>query len=145
MLLFYLKIRGYVTKNTESSSVLEQIRSEVESLIVEINMITDRNVSLLEDRVKKLNSLMEKADKRITLLKGAAENNTREIPSYNGLKKAGLKEIEHVRTEQKSSKKEQVLELYRNGFSSGIIASKTGISIGEVELIVSLASGKEEG
>ena len=143
ILLIYFRIRIQVRKSTETSHVLDEIRDDVEALIVEINQITDRNVSIIENRVRQLHRLMEDADKRITLLNRENEKHFSEIPRYNDLKKPGMEGIEHVRSEQKTSKKEQVMDLYRKGFSSGIIASKTGISIGEVELIVSLAAGKE--
>ncbi len=144
ILFIYLRIRDHVRKSTETSHVLDDIRDDVEALVVEINQITDRNVSIIEDRVKQLNKLIADADKRITLMKRENEKHVREVPRYNDLNKPGMKDIEHVRSEQKTSKREQVLDLYRKGFSSGIIASKTGISIGEVELIVSLAAGKEK-
>ncbi len=144
ILIIYLSLRSHVRKSTEAGHILDEIREDVEALIVEINQITDRNVSIIEDRVKQLNLLIEGADKRITLLKRGDEKNAEEVPRYNSLKKTGLTDIEHIRNEQKMSKREQVVDLHRKGFSSGIIASKTGISIGEVELIVSLAAGKEK-
>ncbi len=36
----------------------------------------------------------------------------------------------------------EVLELYRQGFEPKIIAAKTGSSLGEIELIISLAGGR---
>ncbi|RKX91406.1 MAG: hypothetical protein DRP59_07845 [Spirochaetes bacterium] len=143
VLVIYLNLKRQLRKSTDAASILDEIREDVEGLIVEINQITDRNVSIIEDKIKQLNQLLQGADKRITLLKREGDNNPIEMPRYNDLKKSSIKEIEHVRSEQKISKKEQVLGLHRNGFSPGIIASKTGISIGEVELIISLSSGKE--
>lgn len=143
VLIIYLGLKRQLRNSTGAAGLLDEIRDDIEALIVEINQITDRNVSIIEDKVKQLNQLLEGADKRITLLKREGDKNSIEMPRYNDLKKSSVKEIEHVRSEQKISKKEQILGLHRNGFSSGIIASKTGISIGEVELIISLSSGKE--
>jgi hypothetical protein len=38
----------------------------------------------------------------------------------------------------------RVLELSRNGFSSQVIAQKTGATVGEVELMISLAGSSRE-
>ncbi len=138
ILLLYLKLSREIRNAISYDHVLDEVRRDVEDLIVQINQATERNISLVEDRIKKINSLLALADKRITLL----ERDT--IPRYTEIKRPVIPDVAQARSNQKVSKKEQVLELHRNGFSSGIIAAKAGISIGEVELIISLSSGKEE-
>ncbi len=144
ILLVYIKLSKKIQNAVEYDIILKEIRQDVDELVIEINQTTERNISLIEDRIKKINSLLSMADKRLTLLNRETGKRNVEIPRYNIISKAILPDIKQTRDDQKVSKKEQVLELFRNGFSSGIIASKVGSSIGEVELIISLASGKEE-
>ncbi len=144
ILILYLRLRGRKRDLFPGGDPLEDIRQDVESLIVEINQITDRNVSLIEDRIKQLTSLIDDADKRITLLKRETDRPAVSFPRYNKIAKKTLPDVKQVRTEQKQGKREQVIELHKKGFAPGIIAAKVGSSIGEVELIISLASGKEE-
>jgi len=64
-LFFYLK--WYIKKRTTSSG-LDEHRTEIVKLIAEINMVTDRDLQLIEDRVVKLKSFLEEVDKRLTLM-----------------------------------------------------------------------------
>ncbi len=137
IILLYIKLSKEIHKSGSYDYIIGEIRKDVDDLVVQINQTAERNISLIEDRIKKISDLLVLADKRIKLL------DKRPLPRYNDLRQVVLPDVKQTRNDQKISKKEQVLELHRNGFSSGIIAAKAGISIGEVELIISLSSGKE--
>ncbi len=67
ILVIYLLIRfvNYISNN----KINEQIRKEQDSVILEFNKTADRNISLLEDRIGKLDSLFNKSDKKETQVK----------------------------------------------------------------------------
>ena len=142
--LLYRKMAKEIHNSKSTDTVLNEIRNDVNDIILQINQATERNISLIEDRIKKIHDLLPLADKRIAILDREAVKQKEEVPLYTNIRKKILPNVKQTRNDQKISKKEQVIELYKNGFSSGIIASKVGISIGEVELIISLSSGKEE-
>ena len=138
IILLYIKLSKEIRKSGTYDYVLSEIRKDVDDLVVQINQTAERNISLIEDRISKISALIVSADKRIKLL------DKKPVPLYNDIRKTVVPDVKQTRNDQKISKKEQVLELHRNGFAPGIIAAKVGITIGEVELIISLASGKEE-
>ena len=64
VIFFYLK--WYVKKRTSSSGV-EEHKTELYKLIADINMVTDRNLQLIEDNVAKLKVLLHDVDNRIAV------------------------------------------------------------------------------
>ncbi len=50
-------------------AVLGEIKREVNSIIVELNQTTDRNIGLIEERIASLNAFSEKVDKRLAVLR----------------------------------------------------------------------------
>jgi DNA-binding NarL/FixJ family response regulator len=143
-------------RSKRSDILLKEIRDDAEEIVREINQVTDRNIAILEDMIGRIDSKLEDADKRITLLGKKAENEEREAVTYSHLRKASreqeLFDFDKVRSrsgKQEEAKPEtgpgtkpsvrgEVLELSRRGFSSQVIARKTGVSLGEVELMIKL-------
>jgi len=144
ILFIYLNLTKQIHNTKSYDYIIEQIRRDVEELVVEINQTTDRNISLVEDRINTIKTLLTQVDSRIKLLDRENGKPKNIIPRYTNLQKTILSDVTKIRNDQKVSKREQVIELSKKGFTSGIIASKVGVSIGEVELIISLTSGKEE-
>jgi hypothetical protein len=64
----------YVKNRTRADRIPPETRREVAKIINEIDRITDRDSELVEERVKKLKSLLEDVDRRIALHEGLAEN-----------------------------------------------------------------------
>jgi hypothetical protein len=146
----------------KNESLLSQVREEIQGLIVELNQTTERNLSLTEERIRRLTDLLEKADKTIVLLDRETKKTERVERTYTDLKPKSLFHAPKQTTKEagsgefdvsdtspdskapsKKSSREKVLELTRQGISPDIIASKLGKTIGEVELIISL--GDREG
>ncbi|MEE9306355.1 MAG: hypothetical protein V3V57_02360, partial [Spirochaetia bacterium] len=48
----YLILKRGLSKSLDPQTVLESIREEVDRIIVELNSTTDRNITLLEDKVQ---------------------------------------------------------------------------------------------
>jgi predicted transcriptional regulator len=69
-MFFYLK--WYIKKRAFISG-LEEHRTEIARLIVDIDSVTDRNLQLVEDSISKLKALLENTEKRIEEYKNAIE------------------------------------------------------------------------
>ena len=82
-LFFYLK--WYIKKRASVSGQLEEYRTEVNKLKVEINSVTERNLDLIEDKVKKLKEILEEADKRVSVYAGELEKSRRGEALYTSL------------------------------------------------------------
>ncbi|MDR0301463.1 MAG: hypothetical protein LBI04_04020 [Treponema sp.] len=61
--LFYVK--WYIKRRTSASERLDEIRTEVYKLEADINAVTDRDLTLVEDRIKQLKEILDDTDKRI--------------------------------------------------------------------------------
>jgi hypothetical protein len=64
----------YVKNRTRADRIPAETRLEVTKIINEIDRITDRDSELIEERVKKLKSLLEDVDRRIALHESLTEN-----------------------------------------------------------------------
>jgi hypothetical protein len=56
---------AYIKRRTSQESVLAEIRDEVNRLLLRIDEITDKDISLLEDKEKSLKVLLEETEKRL--------------------------------------------------------------------------------
>jgi len=64
-LFFFFYVKWYIKRKTSASELLAEYRSEVYRLNADINAVTDRDLMLVEDRIKKLKEILEDTDKRI--------------------------------------------------------------------------------
>src|SRR5690554_88702 len=62
-----------------SARILGDIRSEIDRLILDLGRETDRDVAILEDRIRGLRELMDEADRRI-LLADREESKRKTLP-----------------------------------------------------------------
>jgi hypothetical protein len=68
LLLIYVTLRDRLRRATTTDAQIEEIRTEVSRLLVELNQATDRNIALMEDKIASLNDALAAADKKIGLL-----------------------------------------------------------------------------
>ncbi|MDR1212043.1 MAG: hypothetical protein LBK40_07425 [Spirochaetaceae bacterium] len=171
--LSFLYFRSYIKRRTASGRILTAFRDEVDQLVAEINAATDRDLSLIEDRVTSLRGLLDDADKRIKLQHTELERHNAQADAYAALgrryvvKNGPVPAPESPAPEQpdetgpvpgapsqtrrprfiRSSIQiepkeapfaERVMDLYRGGFSPGLIAGKLGSTIAEVDLVIAL-------
>ena len=136
---FYIIFKRKLSISENQKKVLENIEGEIKSLIIEMNKTTDRNIELIEDRIRNLKSLVEQADKRITVLKKEQKIEMKPVK----IKQAEIP-INTIKIPKKLSFKEQVLDMHKKGLESKVIAAKMEANIGEVELIISLSRGKQD-
>ena len=134
--IVYLVLKAKLRRSVDPKSILESIREEVDRIIVELNSTTDRNITLLEDKVQSLSALLEQADKKIGILKREIEKHELSSKVYSELahSRKGVQEAEE------QDRHAQVLNLHRQGISKSAIAKRVGITLAEIELIVTLAS-----
>ncbi len=141
-LVVYLKLNRKIETTKNPKYVLKEIRDEVDRILVELNQTTAQNIELIEDRIALLKSLIEKADKRIALLKREEEKGIKNTHIYAELGKK--RTIGEVREKEKRGQKtetdvsQKVLNMYKSGFAESLIAKEVGLTIGEVQLIISL-------
>ncbi|TVQ39949.1 MAG: hypothetical protein EA384_05100 [Spirochaetaceae bacterium] len=139
-----------IERRIEPTAVLDQIRQEVDELIVEFNQTTERNIGLLEERIVRLNRLVETADRRVSVLRrelDAHETGTRVYSDIVQQAATQRREQQEQPEEQSSDtgaedRRLQIIDLHEKGIAPNIIAARVGTTVGEVELIVSLRKRK---
>jgi len=148
--LILIFLRRWLRRNANAEAVTRKVREELSSLLVELNKTTEQNISLIEDKVESLNRLIERADKKIGLLKRETEKHEVSRAVYSRINETrppaaaaepGSGEA-GVREGRPAGLAEKVMKLYREGFSAGVIAGHLGTTVGEVELIISLQEEK---
>ncbi len=151
--------RASVRRFLGSDEEINRVRREIGALIVELDSSADRNVTILEDRLSSLKSLLADADKRISVL---GQERSRRLPEdtvYDRLgrtpepkqvpvpdsRQAQLAEplVPFIRFSEKPLPIEEpfadkVVSLARRGFSSDIIAARLGVTMTEVDLVLSM-------
>ncbi len=138
----------------QKTNIISDLESEVNDLVLELNQTADRNINILEDKIKTLASILQDADKRIKILGSESGKIKSESVTYNQLGRISgnqdspdipLKKETTIQTQKQVvelNKKDRIIELHNNGFSCPIIASRVGLTVGEVELIISLVEGR---
>lgn len=147
--------------------VLSDLRSEVDKLIVDLGREADRDVALLESRVKNLRSLIDEADRRILVADRETARKERENAVLSGLDDVRppiqeereapiapkVKPVErepvtiYTRPVIRKSEnpvepvvpvRERVLDMARKGITAPMIAQTLSLPLGEVELILDM-------
>jgi hypothetical protein len=77
----FLYFRAYLKRRTGSERILGEFREEVSKLVAEIDAATDRDATLVEERVKALRGVVAEADRRLAAL-------TRELERRSGAEQA---------------------------------------------------------
>lgn len=80
--LSFLYFRSYLARKTGPERILSDFRDEVDKLIAEIDSATDRDSSLIEDRIKSLRTLLDEADRRIASYSREVERRSSEERAY---------------------------------------------------------------
>ncbi len=140
-----------IERRIEPSAVLNQIRGEVDELIVEFNQTTERNIGLLEERIVRLNRLIESADRRVAVLRRELDAHESGTRVYSDMVQQAAVQRRQEHEQQQADKQNeggsedrraQIIDLYEKGIAPNIIAARVGTTVGEVELIVSMRRRK---
>jgi hypothetical protein len=163
LILIYFLLRREIRRSFSSNELFRQVESEVDSVITELNRTTERNITLIEDKIRQLSQLVRQADHRITLMQKERESGKdrgveKEPPSPKSLvyprpvrsdppkqpdlpidlSPPAVEPEPGLLPEKRLTRREQVMLYHRQGLERTLIASKLGITLGEVDLIVSL-------
>ena len=153
-LVIYLLLKKKIARTLSSASVLREVREEVNRILVELNQTTHRNVTLLEDRIAALGEMLGRADKKIALARREAEKQELADRLYSELAgrrpepsnlPAGAAAGPSGSTPAQSSAEDRqsaAVRLGQAGLSPPLIARRLGLTLGEVELMLSLAEHK---
>jgi len=143
--------RTSVRRFLGSDEEINRVRREIGALIIELDSSADRNVTVLEDRLSALKELLSDADKRIAVL---GQERSRRLPDatvYDRLGRVAEPNpipkaeplVPFIRFSEKPLPIEEpfadkVVSLARRGFSSDIIAARLGVTMTEVDLVLSM-------
>jgi hypothetical protein len=86
-MFFYF--RRQVRRTLALDEVLDRAREEIGGMIAEMNQTTDRNVSLIEDRIAKAMASVDIAEKRFGALSLQSVNRSKEREIFERLSRAG--------------------------------------------------------
>jgi hypothetical protein len=81
----FLYLKAYIARRTSQEEILSDIRDEVNRLLLRIDEITDKDISLLEDREKRLKALLEETDKRLKVYTKELEKSATVRKTYQEL------------------------------------------------------------
>jgi hypothetical protein len=179
LLFFGWWLRRLIVRRLEPERILSDLEQEVQRIIQDLNAAGDQNVTLLEDRISGLRTLLQRADTQIDeldyKLRALEENRDHrpDLSAYGEDEESGQATstagpaagpgmapgtgpaaeppgegepplvIPFRRDipggeDVPADNRQRVLMLHGQGLSSDLIASRTGMAIGEVELIISL-------
>jgi hypothetical protein len=137
--ILFILLKRRIDRRIAPSDMVREVRNELNSIMVELNRITNQNIGLIEDKINQLKEFLTKADKRLSLLKREEEKH--EVSKHSYLKIV-QNQPENRPTNKPADIQKEVIRLHREGFTPGIIAGHIGTTIGEVELIISLEERK---
>ncbi|MDR0312868.1 MAG: hypothetical protein LBI14_04665 [Treponema sp.] len=141
----FLYFRSYINRKTSFEGVLKDVRDEVNRLLQRIDEITEKDISLIEDREKQLKAILEESDRRLALLNKELDRREIAEKTYREIGKNPPPVIEEKPKPPENnpqSLEDQISALALSGFSPSVIASRLGISITEAELAVALLERK---
>jgi hypothetical protein len=154
----FLYLRSYIKRRTGAERILADFQDEVDKIIAGIDSATDRNLSLVEDKLNALKEAVKQADQRIAVYARELDRRSTQEEKYqavghrkpveNAIDLTKLRESVPVPMPKTKAKKvkpdrplrEQIKELGENGFSEEAIANKLGITVAEVELALAITS-----
>ena len=167
-LFSFIYLKSYIKRRTGKEHITSEIEEDVNKLVKTINEVTERDISLIEEREKNLKSLLQETEKRIsvyvkemdrfrdadaiyaqTVLWPQAQASPEETYQELGKNRYKLREEAAPAAEpepapaDKLSVSEQIVLLVQAGYSFPAIASRLEISISEVEFAAALLERRE--
>jgi hypothetical protein len=81
----FLYLRFYVSRRTNAKRILSEFSEEVGKLVSDIDATTDRDLQLVEDRMKALRALLDETDKRVATMRREIDRRVSEERAYSEL------------------------------------------------------------
>jgi len=82
----YILLVKKMHKERSSAVITEQVRAEIDRMIVDLNQTADRNIGLIEQRMQSLGDMIKAADHRISLLQKHADDLARSTDTYSRIR-----------------------------------------------------------
>lgn len=98
VIFLYARLKDEI-KNIKGKGIAEEVKREIEGLIVEFNKISNRKIIVMDEKIKELDNLIKTADDRILKLDNITRNYLEAIKRYEIMKK----EIQNQLTIQTTS------------------------------------------
>jgi hypothetical protein len=150
--VYSLLWRRRVRKNLETDILIGKLKAEIGQMVTELNGSAERNIELLENRIRTASELVEKAVKTAGVLEKEKEKQESVDRVYTALARSRPLsidvEVHSVQAENMELPdtadfdslpvREKALVLYRRGENIDSIGEKLSMSRGEVDLIISL-------
>jgi len=86
--VLYLLLSRRIRKLVDPEAIVAQIRREIEELIAELNHTAERNITLMEAKIASLAGVLQKAERRIALLRREASALEQSERAYAALRSA---------------------------------------------------------
>ena len=163
-LVMFLVLRGRIHQELNATTLLKDVRDEVDGMVRELNLSAERNIGLLEARIEEMEGVLAQADQKLVLLAREIEKREKSSEVYSQLRKPAPEPVPELGVNSEPepeptpvpqavpiaepvfvleavrprSLKERVLGLRDQGLEVSAIASTTGATRAEVELILSL-------
>ena len=143
--ILWYSLRRYIRKVLSDNALLDEIyakiASELQELVVEINGVTDRNLTIIEERIGKLSSLLVRADAHVKLLdKYPVHKYTDYNPQSVHAESAAESGGDVKKSGKELSQQEQIDRLNSEGKSPAEISRLVGASISEVEAHIAVSA-----
>jgi hypothetical protein len=141
--VLFVILRRMIDKRINPKAILGEIRKEVDGIITELNRTTDRNITIIEEKIRQIEEILEKTDKRIGILR--RENEKLGMgKTYNDILSGAKPVVSEPPADKPEEKvRDKVIRYHREGFSPQVIASHIDMPVGEIELIISLERGNK--
>ncbi|VDA99365.1 hypothetical protein S1OALGB6SA_433 [Olavius algarvensis spirochete endosymbiont] len=159
--------RRKLERDMKTKGTFKKLRDEINNMLTDINGATERNIVLIENKIRTMSSLIDRANKLENVLRKekqeissnvytklgrsrplnlVLENKNNELDEHeDNTEQSGNPKLKTLRAPnygsagfQSLSTQEKVLILFRKGESVEQIASILGISRGETELTISI-------
>lgn len=165
LLFFGLWLRRLIVRRLQPERILSDLDAEIQRMVRDINTAGDQNISVLEDRIESLKTLIRRADIQIDEMEqrlreieaakeepppieeadpiddGVTEEEAFTIPFQRDIE-SPTEAVPEEQREPDGTPRDHIIALHDEGVPSDVIASRMGIAIGEVELIISLATNR---
>jgi uncharacterized phage infection (PIP) family protein YhgE len=135
-------LRSYIKKRSSREVLLAGLTDEVRGLEAELNRITERDASLVEERVAELQKLLKTADEKTALFKavigemGKQQDALKAEQTRMAQEKKELEALQKAYGEKPLSAK--IADLQKRGFGIDQIARKLEKTVTEIELSIAV-------
>ena len=143
----FFALRSSIKKRCDRKTLLLDLTDEFRGLEAEFNRVTDRNISLLEERVGGLQQYLKEADEKIAFLKTSVDEMGRavEVLKAEQQKTAQLKQDLDMYEKEYKEKPliEKIESLQRKGLSRVEIARKLAMPVAEIDIALAFAANAD--